>query len=50
MELAPLVPLRLPTTILRLARAKLAEILSRLGHDGAVEFDFDAPEFLAWGC
>jgi hypothetical protein len=49
MKLAALVALRLPATILRLARAELAEILGCLGHDGFVQLHFDASEFLAWG-
>jgi hypothetical protein len=42
MKLAPLVPLRLAPPILRLARAELPEIFSRLGHNVFEELDLDA--------
>ena len=46
MKLAPLVPLRSPQTILRLARAELAEILGGAGDDMAEQFDLDAAKGL----
>jgi len=42
MKLAPLIPLRLAPRILRLARAKLSEILGCLGNDVFEEFHLDA--------
>jgi hypothetical protein len=46
MELAPLITLRLPPTILRLARAELAKVLSSLGHYIFEQFDLDSPQLL----
>jgi hypothetical protein len=46
MELAPLIPLRLPATRLRLARAKLPEILRSLGHDILEQLHLDPAQLL----
>lgn len=64
MKTTALVALRLAKMVLRLARAELAEVFSRLGHDVCEEFHFYAAERLAaegnvkeddwvrgcWGC
>lgn len=47
MEFTPLVPLRPAQMILRLPRAKLPEILRRLGHDVGEELELDAPQWLS---
>jgi hypothetical protein len=46
MELAALVALRLPATILCLARAELAKVLSSLGHYILEQLHLDSPQLL----
>lgn len=41
MELAPLVPLRLASAVLGLARAELAKVLCSPGHDILEQFNLD---------
>ncbi len=50
MELAPLIPLRPPQMVLRLARTELPEVLRRLGHHICKELELDAPQLLACCC
>ncbi len=47
-ELAPFVALRSSLSVLRLARAKLAEVFGRFGGDVGEELHFDAAERFAW--
>ena len=48
MELAAFVTLRLATTILCLACAKLAKVLSRLGHYILEQLHLDPPQLLSY--
>lgn len=51
MKLAPLIALRPPQMILRFPRAKLPEVLRRLGYDIGEEFELDSAQWFAclWG-
>jgi hypothetical protein len=48
MELATLVTLRPPETVLALAGAELPEVLSRLGHHVCEELELDPSEGFSW--
>lgn len=49
MEFTPLIPLRIPLRVFRLAGTILAEILGGFGRDVGKEFHFDAAEGFAYG-